>query len=621
MCGIAGIIFKNGRPVEKGDLETMASLMQERGPDNTGYHIDQSLGFVHTRLSIIDLNSHANQPLIKNEISLVFNGEIYNYVELRNQLKASGASFYTNSDTEVLLEGYKIWGINKLLGKCNGMFAFVINDKSENVTYIARDRYGQKPLYYAQLNEGFYFASDIRSIANLNKGQLNLDMESVEYFLTELSVPQPKSIWREIQQVKPAHYLELKDNTITEKLYWQIDYHEKAENYNLEEIIDITEEKLKTAILRRTVSDLPIGCFLSGGVDSGLITSILAQNSSDQIKTFSIGLDCNEQNELPDAKIVADRYNTDHHEIIAQVNAMDDLVDLVQYFGEPFADSSMIPSFIITKEIKKHVTVALSGDGGDEFWGGYWDYLHCWEAEELREKLSSTIDRNIAIPASKALNKLGIWKNNWGSLESYYNIPHHLKLYRSMGMSPYDKRNCYGQKLSKFNGFSEFHFDKTWNASYSVGLTDKFMESSLNTRLLNDYLVKVDRSSMNNSLEVRSPFLDHELTEWSFKVPTKNKFTDKQSKYILKRIAQRHVDPMIFNRKKKGFGIPLNKWLRKELKPLLNDTIYSQSFRERDFINHRGITELVNAQNEGADFLTDRVYAVLVLELWLKENT
>jgi asparagine synthase (glutamine-hydrolysing) len=283
----------------------MSKYIQERGPDHTGFHIDKSLGLVHTRLSIIDLKSHANQPMIKNNISLVFNGEIYNYITLKEELIKSGCNFNTNSDTEVIIEGYKVWGINKLLVKCNGMFAFAINDKSIETTYIVRDRFGQKPIYYANIQDAFFFASDIRAIAKLNKPNLNIDMESVEYFLTELSMPQPKTIWREIEQIKPAHYLEVQNETITEKLYWQLDFHDKITKYNSEEIIQITEQKLTDAIMKRTVSDVPIGCFLSGGVDSGLVTSILAQNTTTQIKTFSVGLDYEKDNELHDARIVA----------------------------------------------------------------------------------------------------------------------------------------------------------------------------------------------------------------------------------------------------------------------------------------------------------------------------
>jgi asparagine synthase (glutamine-hydrolysing) len=619
MCGIAGIINQDNKPVEKNQLVSMASYMQERGPDHTGYHINQGFGFTHTRLSIIDLNNLANQPFVKDDVSLVFNGEIYNYLGLRKELQKEGCVFRTNSDTEVLLEGYRVWGINKLLLKCNGMFAFAISDKTISKFYLCRDRFGQKPLYYANIDSNIYFASDIRSIATLFKGQLNIDMESVDYFLTELSVPQPKTIWREIQQVKSGHLLEIEGNKIKEKLYWNMDFNEK-QSLDLEEYIAETKSKLEKAVMRRTVSDLPIGCFLSGGVDSGLVTSILAQNSSERIKTFSVGMDYEELNELPDARIVANKYQTDHYELMVNVHAQDDLIDLVEYFGEPFADSSMIPSYLITKEIKKHVTVALSGDGGDEFFGGYWDYLHCWEAEAFYNKYSNGIDRKFNVLASKLMNKLKLSDRNLGSLVDYYKVPNHLKLNRNMGLSPYDKSNLYGKDLEKFNGFAEYHYNNTWTASYSNGLADKLMESSLNTRLLNDYLVKVDRSSMKNSLEVRSPFLDHELAEWSFQIPGEAKFYNNQSKYILKKIAQEYVDPNIFDRKKRGFGIPMNKWLRKDLKPLVNDTLLSQQFRERGWFNNKGIQELIQAQNSGSDFLTNRLFAILCLELWLSKN-
>ena len=622
MCGIAGIWDIEKKQEQSSNIKFMTEVMKERGPDHAEFEQIDDVWFGHTRLSIIDLNDSANQPFwIDQDFIMVFNGEIYNYKEIRKQLSVRGTDFKTSGDTEVLLHAYKTYGIRKTLELIEGMFAFAIYNRSSRKLILARDRFGQKPLYYCHLDKQLFFSSEIKGMQRILRDKLELDLESVDYFLTELSVPQPKSIWKEISQLRPAHYMEIDmaKPLLKEHAYWNLNFSNKV--YRLEEdILEETEEILLQSIQKRTVSDVPIGTFLSGGVDSGLITALLAQNSTEPIKTFTVALDYQDQDESKEAKIVADRYQTDHHELKIDIDIMDTLEDLIEYYGEPFADSSMIPSYAITKEIKKHVTVALSGDGGDEQFGGYWDFLECFKAQEFRTDNWFGPTRALKILVSKGFNKLGWSSSNLGAIDDYYKIPHGFKLYRSMGLSPYDKQHLYTEKLERFAGFTPFHLNKIWNNRQTKELVDQFLHASMDTRLLNDYLVKVDRASMFNSLEVRSPFLDHEIAQFAASIPNDIKFGGNNAKNVLKKLALKHVDPNILNRPKKGFGIPMTKWLKEDLKDVVDDVIYSSSFRDRNLLNVNKTIEMVKLHREGDhDFLTDRIFAIICLELWMRK--
>lgn len=625
MCGIAGIIKTNYGEVRPEELTVLDQFLQERGPDNTGHWVDKNIGFTHTRLSIIDLSNTAHQPMTaeNEQFVITFNGEIYNFKTLREALHKNGMTFETESDTEVLLKGYMHWGMQTLLENVEGMYAFAIYDKRTNTVNFARDRFGQKPLYYFYDNDQFVFSSDIRSIWKYVPN-LEMNYASLDYYLTELSSPQPHTIWKNVQQLDPAHWmcLDLSNNSIEKHNYWKIDYGYKN-RLSLSETIDEVEKHLINAITKRTISDVPLGCFLSGGVDSGLVVSMLASNSKERIKTFSVGLNTahGELNELPEARIVADRYNTDHTEIIAEANVIEHLPGLVKYIGEPFGSSSIIPSYLITKEIRKNVTVALSGDGGDELFGGYYDYGIAYQTDVYTQLFPTKWKRDFNTWANKLMNKISPSDTNYGSLETYHQFEGWERLYRIMGISPNEKYQVYTDeyKNRKEAIFTKEYLNEIWNQFPYKNHTDTLFHASLQTRLLNEYLVKVDRSSMLNSLEVRSPFMDHTLAEFSASIPNQYKFHQGQNKYILKHLATKYIDPDMFKRTKKGFGIPVQAWLKNELKDYMRDHLLSDRFKQRGIFNAQSIERMVNDHIESKGDYTHVLWSLLCLEIWMCE--
>ncbi len=616
MCGIAGILSRDCAP-EKSTLARMASFMKERGPENTGYLIHQNVGLVHTRLSIIDLSAKANQPMqnSQGEIALVCNGEVYNFRELKNELVEAGKTFSTQSDTEVIIEGYQHWGIQKLLQKIDGMFAFVLVDFQAQVIHFARDPFGKKPLYIYKTKKQIVFSSSIQSIWDCKKTDLTLNTNSLDYYLSEVACPQPHTIWSEIEQAKPAHFntLEMKNWKWSEESYWSLPTKNQL-HPDETELLNEIEEVLTSAILKRTVADVPIGCFLSGGIDSGLISSILASNSSKPIRTFSVGFDSSELNELPEARLVAERYQTDHHEIIMDSNTLDILPSMIEYIGEPFADMSMLPTYHISRYLGETVKVALSGDGGDELFGGYHNYSVAFRAEELIKKHPNLSIRNIAIILDKIKSRFRSTQGNLGEFAEFLNKKPHEKLYRHIGFGFLEKEDLYGKKSDLVpNNFGEKWLSQLWHETpNNNGLTDQTMRASLNTRLLNSYLVKVDRSSMKNSLEVRSPFLDKDLANLAFSISSSWKFKNQQPKYLLKQLAKKYIDPAIDLRPKKGFGVPMNDWIIQQ-KPwvisMLNDSkIFNQNFFDKNYIQNL----ITSPKPEDAS----KIWCLVCLGLW-----
>ena len=621
MCGIAGLISSEGAEVKTVLLEKMNSFLRERGPDMEGYWVKDNVGFAHSRLSIIDLSDAGKQPMLdkQQKVVITFNGEIYNYPALKKELINLGHTFISNTDTEVLINGYLEWGISQLLEKIDGMFAFALYDLQKQLLYLCRDRFGKKPLYYFNNRKKILFSSDIRSIHAVES--LTLDYEALDYYLTELSTPQPKTIWKEVSQVKPAHFIEFDINKGThhEQAYWKL-HSQVRHNMSLEEAISEVEEKLKEAIIKRTIGDVPIGTFLSSGIDSGLITAILALNSSHKIKTFTVGTTDSDLNELPEARKLAERYETDHTEIIAEPNFLEELPQLIEYYGEPFADSSMLPTYYICKKISRHIKVALSGDGGDETFGGYFNYAWAAGADEWLKKHNTGFKRLIGKSTDRAKSLIGATTANYAHLDDYAQQPGYIKLYREMGFHPDSKKLLYREEF--YNGFSCFtarYLQALWDKNRNENITNTLFKSSFNTRLLNDYLVKVDRASMKNSMEVRSPFLDHKLVELSGSIPNELKFYEGETKFILKKIAQKYIHKSIFNRKKKGFGIPLSNWLRNENKNLVTDLLFSEAFRNRKIFNTSYIEKIVNDHISKKADHTDRIWSLICLELWFQK--
>jgi asparagine synthase (glutamine-hydrolysing) len=627
MCGITGIVNFNYQHIDKNELVKMNSFLKERGPDDEGYLIQKGIGLAHKRLSIVDLSPLGRQPMkdINQDCVVSFNGEIYNFKEIKEELLKAGAKFKSNSDTEVLLEGYLLWGIEVLLQKIAGMFAFVLYDSRNQIAFACRDRFGKKPLYYFYNNDYLKFSSDIRSISKTENG-LTLDYESIDYYLTELSVPQPKTIWQEIKQVSPAHYLtiNLQNKTVAESKYWSLNYNQKLD-ISLAEAEELVEKELTEAVVRRIHGDVPIGSFLSSGVDSGLVTALLAINSKEKIKTFTVGLSYEKYNEAVLARKLAERYDTDHTEIIIEPKDLVKVIDrLIDYCGEPFADSSLIPSYYICQSISASVKVALSGDGGDEFFGGYFDYGYAYRADNYLQATAnqSVIRQTIGLNLNKICYRFGLSRENKGIAADYVNFSGSERLYRQMGFSETEKESLYSEKFkSLIKQFTSRYLQQIWNNANKFSLTDTLMEASLKTRLLNDYLVKVDRASMINSLEVRSPFLDHKLAEAAIQIPNNIHLHNGSTKYLTKKLAQKYVDKDILSRPKKGFGIPLAEWIRKDLFEHIRDVVYNFKLVEKEIIKKNFVPSILEQHRLGKTDSTDKIWALYCLESWLQKNS
>ncbi|MCC7331310.1 MAG: asparagine synthase (glutamine-hydrolyzing) [Flavobacteriales bacterium] len=622
MCNIGGEIAFNRDIDILSDLEIISKTNFHRGPDyQSSLLISENIGFTHNRLSIIDLTNLANQPFYsKNkDVAIVFNGEIYNFLELKNNLKNEGYHFITNSDTEVLISAYEVWGIEKTLSLIRGMYAFSLVDKSKKEMYLARDYFGKKPLYYYQDSKRFIFSSEINPLSKILKNKLTIDYNSLDYYLTELSMPQPNTIWKEIKQIPRNSYLAFDIQTNTYSISQSIkefSYNNKVE-ISEKEAVEEVEKLIINSVTKRAISDVSLGCFLSGGIDSGLVTSILASNSGKKIKTFTLGFDYDDFNEFELAKSVALRYNTEHHEIKIDSNLIETIISISKFMGEPFADSSIIPSYLITKEIKKNITVALSGDGGDEIFGGYHEYETAFWADHFSQKGSLNF---LNVSSSKILHKLNKSHVNLGYYYEFANSTPDTKLFRTMGFSNEEKLNLYSHpELKNATRFTTNYLTQIWKKTFTSSNLNALFNSSFDTRLINDYLVKIDRASMLNSLEVRSPFLDYDLAKLTSSIPNSILMKDGNRKYILKKLAQKYFDSEIFNRKKQGFGIPIVYWLNNELKPLVDEFLNSKRINARGLFDAKQVEFLINSHKKNHN-QTDKIWALLILEMWFENN-
>ena len=614
MCGIAGIVSDLSPAEMRESLQVMAGFMTQRGPDHCDLWLQEGVGFAHTRLSIIDLNERSSQPfLVPDRLALTFNGEIYNFKDLRKELEDEGHRFVTTSDTEVLAKAYLQWGI-EMISRLDGMFAFGLLDLLKRKLYLARDPFGKKPLYVYQTKKELAFASDIRAIESLRKNQFTLNRQSLDYYLSECSMPQPATIWQEVSQVNAAsvRQIDLDDLSSKEWRYWTLPPETNIENEN--EALQLVESTLLKAIQKRTIADVPLGCFLSGGVDSGLVVSLLAAHSSERVRTFTVGIEGHPMDESALARLVVQRYNTDHTEIKAKPDFEDIARKMCEYCGEPFADSSIIPSYLVTKEISKHLKVALSGDGGDELFGGYKDYIWAYKADRfLREERRSKLWRARVLVDKVASRFSG--RENLGSYEHYTRFTGAEKMFRQMGFNRQTKDRLWKAESRPAGNPGEDWLEEKWGEHPSPWLSDQLMRASLSTRLINDYLVKVDRASMYHSLEVRSPFLDKSLAELAFRIAPDLKFHNKTSKYLLKRLAQSYFDEKIFERKKQGFSIPLAEWLGSKLQGFVNDILCNKDAWIFSLFEFDEVQKIWKAHREGRRN-TDGLWALICLELW-----
>ncbi len=621
MCGICGIVDTNTeKRVEKGILEAMTRQMAHRGPDDEGYHIDGHVGLGHRRLSIIDTKG-GNQPMTNEDRSLwlVYNGEIYNFIELTEELKKRGHRFSTRCDTEVILHLYEDYGPD-CLAHLRGMFAFAIWDARKRQLFCARDRLGQKPLYYSFKNGTFVFASSPAAILCYPGFQRRVDLQSLDLYLTYQYIPSPHCIFDGVSKLPPASCLTLKGDDIKVERYWDVDA--TAQNrLSYGECHERLRELLSEATRLRLVSDVPLGAFLSGGIDSSIIVALMSSQTDRPVKTFSIGFEDRSYNELPFARLVARSYSTDHHEFVVRPKAVELLPKLVWHYGEPFADSSALATYYVAEQCRRHVTVALNGDAGDELFAGYPRYLAF--------KLSSLLAKFPLVKPQarfweRVLRRAGA-RTLPGRARRFIEAMSFEGASRYLSYVVYfsdsERERLYGDEMREamrlFNadGYLKRIYDtyKTQDDIARILLVD------LHSYLPEDLLVKVDIATMANSLEARSPFLDHRFVEFAASLPVGWKLKGRKSKYILKDAFSDQLPAEIIHRGKMGFGVPVSNWFRGELMSYIQQVLLDPRALSRGYFNRARVEGLVSEHVKGIQDHGYRLWALLVLELWHRE--
>lgn len=595
MCGIIGITNKHGIKYDKGALENALGVLSKRGPDDKGFIEFPNCVLGHTRLSIVDLDG-GHQPMRDNkrDMAIVFNGEIYNYRELKKTLEEKGYVFSTKSDTEVILKTYQEYG-NNCPKYLDGMFAFAIWDNEKKELFLARDRFGKKPLYYSfDSFNNLIFASEIKALFASGKIKGKLDYEAIDNYLNLLYIPPYKTVYKNIFPLLPAHTALYKESKLSINRYWKMTY--APIKISEEDSIGKTKALLDEAVKKRMIADVEIGTFLSGGVDSSIIAYLAGKHSNKPIKSFSAGFE-NHINELPYAREAAQVAKTDHRELQINVNLADTLKKVCSYFDEPFADSSSIPQFLISEFASKNVKVVLSGDGGDEIFLGYawyWKQFVTGGMERVKRLLKRQGFRQIFYP---------------DALHDHINYVSHMnRLERFM--------------LWKNKRFVDAKFADFFNESETLSPIEQINVFDLNMFLPGDILAKVDQCSMMTSLEVRSPFLDHHLAEFVFNLPIENKTDYRSGKLILKKAYRDIFGDKFLNRRKQGFSAPVKEWLcRDDFKKLMYNLFIENDAEIYGFMNKWYIKKIIKRFYEKNDpYHCYRLWILLCLELWLASH-
>jgi len=624
MCGIAGRVnLLSGAPVDPASIEAMCRRIAHRGPDGQGTLVEGFAGFGHRRLAILDLSDAASQPMVSPDGRhwIVFNGEIYNFLEIRRELEARGVRFRTSSDTEVLLASYSAFG-PACLERLRGMFAFAIWDVEERTLFLARDRVGKKPLFYRVDKDGIAFASEPQAFYADVRFEARPARRAVALYLAYGYVPSPLSAFEGVCKLPPAHYGIFKDGRLEVSRYWRLHYSPKVDLTEADAVERLLE-LMSEAVRLRLISDVPLGAFLSGGVDSSVVVALMAQLSNGPVKTFSIGFEEEEFDELPYARLVAERYGTHHEEFVVRSDAVAMIPKLVRHYGEPFADSSAIPTYYLSELTRRHVTVALNGDAGDESFAGYTRYVPAPKAELYARTPSSVrrllakIGRALPVPVLSA--SLPARAARW--VQVMQGDPQHRYAESMMCLDSALRRRIYA---SEFLAEAETPDPAeivlgAYGASDAKDFTDATMHTDIETYLPGDILVKVDIATMAHGLEGRSPFLDHRVMEFAASLPVHFKLRGREKKYLLRRAARRLVPDSLLDRPKKGFSIPLARWFRGELRSMAFDVLLSRRAAERGIMSRPRVEALLRDHCEGRYEWHVQLWTLLMLELWFRE--
>jgi asparagine synthase (glutamine-hydrolysing) len=615
MCGIAGFLLRDGK-AQISDVRAMCDLIRHRGPDDEGFYTEGGCGLGMRRLSIIDLST-GHQPISNEDgtVWVVFNGEIYNYQELRQDLIRRGHHFATNSDTETLVHLYEEKGTDGL-HLLRGMFAFCIWDSRKRKILLVRDRFGKKPLYYAQTPSGFYFGSELKCLRAAGV-PLDIDHDALRLYFQFGYIADPYSPFRTIQKLMPGCWMECSaDGSLKQGRYWRLPPFSEdnrtgcTEPETREQLRELFDESVRI----RMIADVPLGAFLSGGIDSSLVVASMALQSSEPVKTFSIGFEEAAYNELNYAALVAKKYKTDHREILVRPDSVALLHKLVSHFGEPFADSSAIPTYIVSEFAARHVKVALSGDGGDELFAGY-PTLNIVQKYGFLDRITRPLRRLIswtsnALPYS-AYGKNFLYAMDYSTqLDRYFHENYTAYLTRKRMLNP-------DWMLPPGANFLQTMLPDNFLPA-GTGIFSQLMYFEATANLTGDILVKVDRASMAASLEVRCPLLDHRFAEFATRIPLGWKWQNGRGKRILLDALGDRLPAELLTRPKMGFGVPLDHWFRGPLRELIHDTLSGRTFLDRGIVSPEFVRYLLEEHDAGRRTNHHQIYALLMLELWFK---
>ena len=620
MCGIAGRFnYDPFRPIDRVVLEAMTEALAHRGPDAAGYHVASGIGLGHRRLSIIDLST-GDQPLTNEDgtVWTVFNGEIYNFAEVRAELATHGHRFGTHSDTEVIVHGYEQWG-ERCVDRFRGMFAFAVWDAPARRLLLARDRLGVKPLYYAEIPErGVVFGSELKSLLEDPDLPREWRADAVDAYLTLLYIPAPSTIYGGIHKLPPAHVLVAENGTIRTSRYWDLEFTGDGDDCRESQYVERLEALLAESVRLRQVSDVPLGTFLSGGIDSSAVAAYMVETSERPPVTISVGFDHSAYDELSHARRVAEHLGCEFHARTVTPDIASVLPKLVWHFDEPFADSSAVPTYYVSKAARELVTVALSGDGGDELWAGY--ARHRVERWEQRARtvlgLATRAAGNLAHALPLSLKGARALRHLAADSADAYAFKHGYGMFE-----PEAKSRLYSPDFSaSVRGADPFAaFRDIYRRCASTDPLDRALYVDVHTYMVDDILTKVDRMSMAVSLEAREPLLDHKLLEFAATVPTSLKLRNGKSKYLLRRALERRVPREILDRGKHGFEAPIGEWLRGPLSEMAGDLLHDGRLRARGIFNDREVARLWSEHRSGRDDHRHRLWQLVMLELWFRQ--
>jgi asparagine synthase (glutamine-hydrolysing) len=621
MCGIVGQLRPAGRPVDPAVPDAMCAGLEHRGPDSRGIHREDGVWIGIQRLRVIDLHT-GDQPIYNEDRSVVvvMNGEIYNYRELRRELRARGHRFGTDGDTEVIVHLYEEHG-EDCVRHLHGMFAFALWDRRKQQLLLARDRVGKKPLLYALRDGGISFGSEMQALLQDPEIPREVDHEAVDAYLGLGYVPAPMSALRAVRKLPPAHTLVLHAGRVRMQRYWSLDYSRKRD-LPVEQWGELIREQLLAATRRRMIADVPLGAFLSGGIDSSAVVAAMAQVSTEPVRTFSIGFDHAGFDELPHARRVADQFGTIHEEFQVRADAIGIVPRIVRHYGDPFADSSAIPSFYLAEMTRRHVTVALNGDGGDESFGGYTRYVSNAMASRL-ERLPLALRHGIGalgarVPPSGEITSA---RNKARRLAAGLGLDAPARYMRYISwFDAAERASIYTPEFAAGLGAGPGAvISGAWARTSGAHVIDQMLEVDVSTYLVDDLIAKIDIATMAHALEARSPLLDHQMMELAATIPADLKVRGREKKWILREALRSWLPDDLLDRPKQGFSVPLSNWLRTDLRSWAREILLDREAVERGYFRRDAVEGLLQRHAAGADEDADRIWALAMLELWHKE--